>query len=68
MGTGMIGGGHRSDRCAMMPSGCFEVEDMRRDRKAASRLRKYAIVGHPSNGAMMKIPKRPFGGVYLSLM
>jgi hypothetical protein len=32
--TGLTGEEHRSDRCAMTQFGDFEVEDMRRDRKA----------------------------------
>jgi hypothetical protein len=46
----------RSDRCATTPSGAFEAEDTRRDRKACVEAKQ---VGHPFDGAMMKIPKFP---------
>jgi hypothetical protein len=44
------------------------VEDMRQDRKACIEAKQVAVAGHPSDGTTMKIPKVPFGGVYLSLM
>jgi hypothetical protein len=40
---------------AMTQSGDFEAEDTRRVARLASRLRKFAVAGHPSNGAMTKI-------------
>jgi hypothetical protein len=46
---------HRSDWCATMQSGIFEVEDMRRDRKACVEAKQVAVAGHPSDGAMTKI-------------
>jgi hypothetical protein len=36
--------------------------------RLASRLSKFAVAGHPSDGSMTKFPKSPFGGVYPSLM
>jgi hypothetical protein len=36
--------------------------------RLASRLSKFAVVEHPSDGATTKFPKRPFGGVYPSLI
>jgi hypothetical protein len=36
--------------------------------RLASRLSKFAVARHPSDGATTKFPKRPFGGVYPSLM
>jgi hypothetical protein len=53
--TGLTGEEHRSDRCAMMQSGDFEVEDMRSDRKACVEANQVAATGHPSDGAMTKI-------------
>jgi hypothetical protein len=53
--TSLTGEEHRSDRCVAMQSGDFEAEDSRRDRKASSRLSKFAVAGHPSDGAMTKI-------------
>jgi hypothetical protein len=38
-----------------MQSGIFEVEDMRRDRKACVEAKQVAVAGHPSDGAMTKI-------------
>jgi hypothetical protein len=43
---------------------CFEVEDTRRDRKACVEAKWSAVLGHPSDGATMKIPKVPLRGVY----
>jgi hypothetical protein len=31
--------------------------------RLASRLSKFAVTGHPSNGAKTKFPKVPLGGV-----
>jgi hypothetical protein len=42
---------HQSDRCATTQSRDFEVEDI------ASRLRKFAVVGHASDGAKTKTSK-----------
>jgi hypothetical protein len=55
VGIDLTGKEHRSDRCAMTQSGDFEAEDTRRVARLASRLRKFAVAGHPSNGAMTKI-------------
>jgi hypothetical protein len=68
VGTGRTGGVHRSDQCTTMPSGDFEAKDTRWDRKACVEAKRSEVVGHPSDGATTKIPERPFGGVYLSLM
>jgi hypothetical protein len=54
VGTGLTGG-YRSDRCATTHSGIFEVEDMRRDRKACIEAKQVAVAGHLSDGAMTKI-------------
>jgi hypothetical protein len=35
--------------------------------RLASRLSKFAIVGHPSDGAKTKFSKVPLGGVYPSV-
>jgi hypothetical protein len=35
--------------------------------RLASMLSKFAVVGHPSDGAKTKIPKVPLGGVYPSV-
>jgi hypothetical protein len=59
--TGLIAG-YWSDRCATMQSGDFEAEDTRRIARLASRLRKFAVAGHPSDGAMTKISKFAFDG------
>jgi hypothetical protein len=53
--TGRTDEEHRSDWCATMQSGIFEVEDMRRDRKACVEAKQVAVAGHPSDGAMTKI-------------
>jgi hypothetical protein len=36
--------------------------------RLASRLSKFVVVGHPFDGATMKIPKLPLEGVCLSFM
>jgi hypothetical protein len=51
-----------------MVSGNFEVEDTRWDRKACVEAKQVAVARHPSDGAMMKIPKVSLRGVYLSFM
>jgi hypothetical protein len=55
VGTSLTGEEHRSDRCATMQSRDFEEEDTRWDRKACVRLSKFAVAGHPFDGAMTKI-------------
>jgi hypothetical protein len=35
--------------------------------RLVSRLSKVVVAGHPSDGAMSKFAKRPFGGVYPSV-
>jgi hypothetical protein len=68
VGAALTGEEHWSDRCATTPSGDFEAEDTRRDRMACVDAKQGAVAGHPSEGATTKIPKLPFGGMYLSLM
>jgi hypothetical protein len=55
VGIDLTGEEHRSDRCATMQSGDFEVDDARRDRKACVEAKQVAVAGHPSDGAMTKI-------------
>jgi hypothetical protein len=57
----------RFDQCATTQSGDFEAEDTRRIARFASRLSKFAVVGHPSDGTMTKFLKVPFGGIYPSI-
>jgi hypothetical protein len=55
--TGLTGG---SDRCATTQFGDFEVEDMRRDRKACVEVSKIVVAGHPSDGVKKTFsPKCP---------
>jgi hypothetical protein len=42
----------------------FEANDTHRDRKVCVEVKRGAVVGNPSDGAMM----RPFGGVYFTFM
>jgi hypothetical protein len=44
------------------------VEDTRRDCKACVEAKQVVVARHPSDGAMMKIPKVSLGGVCLSFM
>jgi hypothetical protein len=53
----MTGEEHRSDRCATMQSGIFEVEDTRRDHKACVEAKQVAVDGHPSDGESLKTSK-----------
>jgi hypothetical protein len=55
VGTGLTDEEQRSDRCATTQSGDFEAEDTGRIARLVSRLSKFAVVGHPSDGAMTKI-------------
>jgi hypothetical protein len=50
-----LAGGYRSDRRATTQSGDFEEEDTVGIARLASRLSKFAVAGHPSDGAMTKI-------------
>jgi hypothetical protein len=50
-----------------MQSGDFEWRTHVGIARLASRLSKFAITGHPSDGAKTKIPKVPFGGMYPSV-
>jgi hypothetical protein len=44
----------------------FKAEDTHWDHKACVGGTQGAVAGHSSDGATMKIPKVPLGGVYLS--
>jgi hypothetical protein len=46
----------------------FDAEGTRRDRKACVEAKRGAVAGHPSDGAMTRIPQVPLGGVYPSFM
>jgi hypothetical protein len=63
VGTGLTSGEHRSDRCATTQSGIFEVEDMRRDRKACVEAKQVAVVRHPSDGENLKTSKTALEGL-----
>jgi hypothetical protein len=52
MGTDLTGEEHRSDWCAMTQSEDFEARVG--ITRLASRLSKFAVDGHPSDGAMTK--------------
>jgi hypothetical protein len=54
VGTSLTGEEHRSDRCAMTQSGSKRRTHVGIAR-LASRLRKFAVAGHLSDGAMKKI-------------
>jgi hypothetical protein len=54
VGTGLTGEEHRSNWCAMTQFGDFEAEDTRGIARLASRLSKFAVARHPSDGAMTK--------------
>jgi hypothetical protein len=43
-------------------------EDTHRDHKACVEAKRGAVARHPSDGAMMRIPKVPLRGVYPSIM
>jgi hypothetical protein len=61
--TGLTGEEHRSDRCATMQPGIFEVEDTRRDRKACVKANQVAVTGHPSDGESFKSSKTTLEGL-----
>jgi hypothetical protein len=63
VGTCLTGKEHRSDRCATTPSGIFEAEDTRRDRKACVEAKQVAIAGHPSDGESLKTSKTALEGL-----
>jgi hypothetical protein len=65
--TGLTGEEHRSDQCATMQSGDFERRTRVGIARLASRLSKFAVVGHPSDGVKTKFPKVPLGGCILVL-
>jgi hypothetical protein len=58
----------RANRCVLRAYGDFEAEETRWDRKACVEAKQGAIAGHPSDGASMRFPKVPFGGVYPNIM
>jgi hypothetical protein len=63
VGTGLTGEEHRFNRCAMMQSGDFEAEDMRRDRMACVEAKQGAAAGHPSDGENLKTSKTALEGL-----
>jgi hypothetical protein len=63
VGTGLTGGENQSDRCVTMQSGIFEVEDMRRDRKACVEAKQVAVARHPSDGENLKTSKTALEGL-----
>jgi hypothetical protein len=63
VGTGLTDEEHRSDRCATMQSGIFEVEDTRRDRKACVEAKQVEVAGHPSDGESLKASKTALEGL-----
>jgi hypothetical protein len=63
VGTGLIGGEHRYDRCATTQFGDFEAEDTRRDRMACVEATQGAVGGHPSDGEDMKTSKSALEGL-----
>jgi hypothetical protein len=67
VGTGLISKERRSNRCATTQFGDFEVEDMRRDRKACVEVKQVAVAGHPFDGAKTKTSKFTLEG-YASLV
>jgi hypothetical protein len=58
-------GGRRRDPSALRD---FEAEDIRRDHKVCVEVKRGAVAGHPFDGATTRIPKVPFGGMYLTFM
>jgi hypothetical protein len=67
VGTGLIGGEHRSDRCATTQSGDFEAEDTHWDRMACVEATRGAVAGHPFDGEDRKTSKSALEGL-LSLV
>jgi hypothetical protein len=63
MGSGLVGGEYRSDRCATTQSGDFKVEDTRRDRMACVEATQGAVARHPSYGEDMKTSKSALEGL-----
>jgi hypothetical protein len=61
--TGLTGGEHRSDLCAMTQSGDFEAEDTRRGRMACVEAMQGTVAGHPSDGEDMKTSKSSLEGL-----
>jgi hypothetical protein len=49
-------------------SGDYEVDDTRHDHKACVVVTRVCGDAHPSDGDLTKIPKVPFGSVYLTMM
>jgi hypothetical protein len=67
VGTGLTGGGHRSDRCATAQSGDCEAEDTCWDRMVCIKATQGVVSRHLSDSVTTKIPKVPLGGVYPSV-
>jgi hypothetical protein len=61
--TGLTGGEHRSDWCAMTQSGDFEVEDTRQDRMACVEATQGAVAGYRSDGEDTKTSKSALEGL-----
>jgi hypothetical protein len=47
---------------ASQGAGCFEAEDMRRDRKACVEATRSAVAGHPFDGARKTNSQSALGG------
>jgi bifunctional ADP-heptose synthase (sugar kinase/adenylyltransferase) len=54
---------NRSDRCATTQSRIFEAENTHRDRKACVEAKQIAVVGHPSDGEILKTSKTALEGL-----
>jgi hypothetical protein len=52
--TGLTGGEHQSDRCARRSLETSKLRTCFGIARLASRLRKFVVAGHPSDGAMTK--------------
>jgi hypothetical protein len=63
VGTGLTGEENQSDRCATTQSGIFEAEDTRPDRKACVEAKQGAVVGHLSDGEILKTSKTALEGL-----
>jgi hypothetical protein len=54
VGTGLTSEEHRSDRCATRSPETLKQRTRVGIARLASRLSKFAVAGHPSDGAMTK--------------
>jgi hypothetical protein len=63
--VGLLVGGRRWDPGAPRS---FEAKDTHRGRKACVKAKRCVVARHRSDGATMRIPKVPLGGVYPSIM